>query len=112
MQGALPWPCSNLDMSYRPLPDSLTIKESELHGLGVFAIQPIPKDTCLGQSHLRFNTEIYRTPLGGFINHSDNPNCIKEASSIKPNGTEYVLKTCKDISVGEEITVFYTFYKI
>ena len=112
MQGALPWPCSNLNMSYRPLPECLTIKESEVHGLGIFAIEPIPKDTCLGQSHLRFNKEIYRTPLGGFINHSDSPNCIKETSSIKPNGIEYVLKANKDIGVGEELTVFYTFYKI
>ena len=99
-------------MSYRPLPECLTIRESEVHGLGIFAIQPIPKDTYLGQSHLRFNKEIYRTPIGGFINHSDNPNCIKEKSLIKPNGIEYVLKTCKDIDINEELTVFYTFYKL
>ena len=61
-------------MSYRPLPESLTIKKSELHGLGVFAIQPIPKDTCIGQSHLVLAKQIYRTPIGGFINHSDDQN--------------------------------------
>ena len=107
-------------MSYRPLPESLTIKKSELHGLGVFAIQPIPKDTCIGQSHLVLAKQIYRTPIGGFINHSDDPNCIKEKSAIFPysscpvceDSTQYVLKACEDIDIGDELTVDYTFYKI
>ena len=28
-------------MSYKPLPDNLTIKESPIHGLGVFAVENI-----------------------------------------------------------------------
>ena len=65
--------------------------------------------------------ELYRTPLGGFINHSDNPNCIK-TSSLKTTklpdekkGPKYVvwnLVTIEDIEPGEELTVCYTFYKI
>ena len=29
---------------YRPLPNSVTIKDSDLHGLGLFAIEDIPKN--------------------------------------------------------------------
>ena len=29
-------------MMYRPLPDSLTVKNSEIHGLGLFATKDIP----------------------------------------------------------------------
>ena len=45
--------------------------------------------------------------LGGFINHSDEPNCIK----IK-EGDRYSLFTLRDIKAEEEITLKYTFYKI
>jgi SET domain-containing protein len=48
-----------------------------------------------------------RTPLGGFYNHSNNPNCEKYLV-----GFCYFLKTVKDIKNGEEITVKYTLYNI
>ena len=34
-------------MLYRPLPDCLTIKESSIEGLGMFATKDIKKDTTL-----------------------------------------------------------------
>jgi len=72
---------------YKALHSDVTIKESSIHGLGVFAIRSIPKDTVLGISHVkdkdstgRYFQGYIRTPMGGFINHSSQPNCIK----VKP----------------------------
>lgn len=94
--------------TYRPLPESLTIKASPIEGLGLFATQDIPKGTNLGKSHIKVYNEMVRTPLGGFYNHSDTPNAVK-----KPVGnTKWNLVTKRDIKVGEEITVKYNFYKI
>jgi len=96
---------------YRPLPDCLTIKNSEVDGLGVFAKEDIPADTFLGVSHIKIRSDWNRTPLGGFYNHSDNANCKKY---LKKNmfSQMYHLWTTKDIKEGEEITVEYTLYKI
>ena len=56
---------------YKPLPESLTIKQSGINGLGLFADQKIMQSTNLGMSHLELGKLILRTPLGGFINHSN-----------------------------------------
>ena len=93
--------------NYRPLPSNLTIKLSDIEGFGIFAIDDIKKQTNLGLSHLILDEEIIRTPLGGFYNHSDNPNCRK----VEIDGKFY-LHTIRDIKNGEDITVKYTFYKI
>jgi len=102
---------------YRPLPDCLTIKESNIEGLGLFATEDIPAGTDLGTCHYGFNGETIRTPLGGFYNHSDNPNCERvPMSEIYPFGTENACITCyqlialEDIKAGKEITVKYTLY--
>ena len=104
---------------YKPLPDCLTIRKSDIEGLGLFATKDISKNTVLGLTHIfRPNKEIIRTPLGGFYNHSDNPNCetyknIRVGIDLvyEQNGSMY-LKTMKNIKSGEEITVKYTLYKI
>tara|TARA_E500000318_G_scaffold111448_1_gene130067 strand:- start:151 stop:453 length:303 start_codon:yes stop_codon:yes gene_type:complete len=97
---------------YRPLPSNLTVQKSKIDGLGLFAVDIIVKDTNLGISHVEYSNEIFeqgyiRTPLGAFINHSDNPNCI-----IKDTGSMKYLKTIKDIDPNEELTTKYTLYKI
>ena len=63
--------------------------------------------TDLGIGWLNYGRELYRTPLGGFINHSDKPNVQK----IEVDGKFYV-QTLKDIKKGEEITLKYTLYKV
>ena len=93
---------------YRPLPSELTIGKSSIEGLGLIAICDIKKNTELGISHIkdnRFEHNYIRTPLGGFFNHSEEPNCEAyiEGDFIK-------LKTIKDISSGEELTVKYWLY--
>ena len=62
---------------YRPLPKELTIKNSVIEGLGLFATANIKTNTFIGVTHIRdeqFENKYIRTPLGGFINHSDTPN--------------------------------------
>ena len=100
---------------YKPLPESLTIKASGIHDLGLFADQDIKQATNLGVTHIKIDDIIIRTPLGGFINHSNTPNCVKV--ELHPNGTEpfrkkWNLVTTRDIKKGEEITLRYTFYNI
>ena len=51
---------------------------------------------------------ITRTPLGGFGNHSDTPNCFK----IKFGQTKTWIGALRDIEPDEEITWKYTLYEI
>ena len=100
---------------YKPLPESLTIKSSGIHDLGLFADQDIKQGTNLGMSHLKIGDTIFRTPLGGFINHSHTPNCAKAELLMKNDSFDYKkwnLIALKNIKKGEELTLQYTFYKV
>ena len=96
---------------YQALHHSLTIKESKIHGLGLFATKKIPQGTNLGISHFReesgeFENNYIRTPLGGFINHAEIANCKK----FGHHGRIMSIITLCDIEEGEELTVYYTLY--
>ena len=110
---------------YQALHNSLTINKSDIRELGIFATQDIPSNSDLGISHIRnsvghFENNYIRTPLGGFINHSAKPNCIKYqpfvvAAPPIESGYEppfYSIRTLRFIEKGEELTIFYTLYKI
>ena len=105
---------------YKPLPESVTIKKSGIHDLGLFADQDIKKATNLGMTHFKIGDRIFRTPLGGFINHSNTPNCIKAELRMTDEdlqGHQYYYKRWnlvadQDIKKGEEITLRYTFYNV
>ena len=113
---------------YKPLPDSLIIRSSGIEGQGLFAKENIPEQTDLGMTHLELRKLIIRTPLGGFLNHSDAPNCIKKSflltrqqwnhlndlpdEKYDHNFKKWNLITIKNIKEGEELTLKYTFYKI
>jgi len=71
----------------------------------------LKQGTNLGTSHIKIKDELIRTPLGGFVNHSDDPNCIKTKLHTD-NYIKYNLVTIKDITGGEELTVKYTFYNM
>lgn len=92
---------------YNPLPFDLTIKESRVHGLGLFAVRDIPANTNLGISHYFLEGKIVRTPLGGFYNHSDNPNCYSKNVYPKGKVARVCLMVMRDIKAGEEIAAFY-----
>jgi hypothetical protein len=97
---------------YRPLPPSVTISNSDIHGLGLFAATIIPGDVEIGISHIRdsrFEHGWIRTPLGAFYNHSEDPNCKKTVSFC---GRFLYLIALREISAGEEITVKYTLYEL
>ncbi len=105
---------------YKPLPNFLTIKTSKVNGLGLFTNEAIPKATNLGMTHIKIGEKIIRTPLGGFINHANDSNCIKvelHMTNMDNIQRQYDYKkwnliTIKDIKQGEELTLTYTFYKI
>ena len=104
---------------YKPLPSNLRLGFSDIHDIGLFAKEDIPMGTNFGMSHLQFGKNIIRTPIGGFINHSDEPNCEKvkltftvEEDQPAYNFNRWNLVTIKDIKEGEELTLKYTFYKV
>tara|TARA_Y100000590_G_C15636252_1_gene983103 strand:+ start:837 stop:1277 length:441 start_codon:yes stop_codon:yes gene_type:complete len=72
---------------YRPLPQELTIKNSPIEGLGLFATKDITKHSFIGVTHIRdeqFENKYIRTPLGGFYNHSNDPNVMRMVSDTLP----------------------------
>jgi len=94
--------------NYRPLIDGLTVKPSKIEGLGLFTLVDIERGVKLGQTHVidYMTGEIIRTPLGGFINHSETPNC-----KLSKDGRFSYLYTIKDIKGMEELTVKYEMYQ-
>jgi len=102
--------------SYRPLPEGLTIKESSIDGLGLFATKDWDAGEEIGISHVLCKSldhdieEWIRTPLGGFINHSNNPNCFMVYERV--NGAKFYWRRrayiVKSVKAGEEVTVYYT----
>ena len=72
---------------YKPLPKQLTIKNSPIEGLGLFATQDIKKGSFIGITHIRdeqFENKYIRTPIGGFYNHSNEPTVIRMVSDVLP----------------------------
>ncbi len=94
-------------MSYQALPDGLFIQNSSVAGQGVFTKVKLMSGMELGMSHLLIDDEIYRSPIGGFINHSEKPNCEKYLI-----GNKYYIRTISDIEPLEELFLKYTFYKV
>ena len=97
---------------YRPLPDGLTIKASNVQGLGLFATQPFEPDTVLGIVHIankNFPHGYIRTALGAFYNHSDEPNC-KTLKGFWHQIPVVYLVTTKNIMENDELTAKYSLY--
>ena len=97
--------------TYKPLQYGLTIKKSKVHGLGLFATADIEAGWDFGETHVfvvsKNRREWVRTPLGGFINHSEKPNVKKHL-----RGNKYIITTIRDIEPMEELFLKYTFYKV
>jgi len=95
---------------YKPLPRYVTVSKSEIHGLGIFLTTSIPAYYILGLTHIvdnRFEDNLIRTPLGGFLNHSEDPNCI-----LLREEEFYWLQTLSDITQDIELTVNYNKYNV
>jgi hypothetical protein len=102
---------------YRPLPDIVYLKPSSIEGLGLHAKVYIPEGYTIGVTHIALlpQTPMYgaipdgvvRTPLGGFINHSENPNTILTQKDLV-----YYLKTTIFVKPDTELTLDYNLKKI
>lgn len=103
---------------YRPLPEGFYIADSGIEGQGLFTSKPLKKNQLVGivRYVIRMHAfvEVFRTPLGGFGNHSEEPNCVtmEETPML---GVEDVLSyvllyTLRPVEAGEEITWTYTLY--
>ena len=101
------WP----QMNYKPLPNYLTIKVSSIEGLGLFSTSKILKGTYIGITHIyddNFKDNYIRTPLGGFINHSEEPNC-----ELRESEEAYLkLYATLNINAGQELTLKYKMYSV
>ncbi|MEK9566106.1 MAG: SET domain-containing protein [Flavobacteriaceae bacterium] len=106
------------DSNWRPLPNFLTIKESTIEGLGLFATEDIKGGTDLGITHVydpRFHDNYLRLPLGAFVNHHEIPNCkavINEEDETLGKVKHIRIVTLKDIPKGKELTVKYVINKL
>ena len=115
-----------LKENYKPLPHGLVIADSQINGQGLFATRKLVAETNLGISHVEVGKLILRTPMGGFINHSNKPNCVKVKSLLTRqewnhrtnlpddkydhNFTKWNLMVIEDIEEGEELTLKYKMY--
>ena len=102
----------NLDKlkTYQPLPSGLTVADSGISGQGLFTTRRLVMGTSLGISHYRIDGEYIRTPLGGFINHSDTPNCKRVQVRIRPGFDRWNVTVVEDIEEGDELTLKYKLY--
>ena len=103
---------------WRPLPDQITIKESKIEGLGIFATEDLPPNTDLGISHVydqRFPDNYIRLPLGAFINHHEMPNCraiVSESHETLGEIKHIRIIKVKTILSGEDLTLNYIINKL
>jgi hypothetical protein len=81
----------------------LTIRESNISGKGVFAVEDIEKDKSLGIAFTKVSdtgdedVDYTRTELGAFVNHSTDDNLIL----IKDNDTFIYVTKCKILKDSE-----------
>ena len=104
--------------NWHPLKSCLTIAKSKIEGLGVFFFFFIPEKTDIVMSHfftISFPDTYIRTPLGGFINHHEIPNCSAEFRDTDPTigKIKHIrIITQKRLAAGEELTVKYVINKL
>ena len=95
---------------YNPLPSGIVVADSQISGQGLFTTRRLVMGTTLGISHYRIDGEYIRTPLGGFINHADEPNCQRSQIRVKPGFDKWSIMTLDDIEEGCELTLKYKLY--
>ena len=94
---------------YNPLPKEVYIKESKIHGHGIYALENLTENMELGATHIKVPMVqgFIRTPMGGFVNHSDNPNCYLEITRDWDDYLVYSLFTKQDIKKDVELVLEY-----
>ena len=103
---------------WKPLPDFLTISESQIDGLWLFTLKDLDKGVDLGISHIyngKFQDGYIRLSLGAFINHHEMPNCkavVSEIDSELGSLKHIRIITINKIKKGEELTIKYIINKL
>ena len=94
---------------YDPLPEYLELRKSDIHGHGIFATKQLRKNFDLGSSHIKIPMVFgyIRTPLGGFVNHAENNNCVLCLEEEWDDYLIFNIYTIKKILKGEEIVLNY-----
>lgn len=84
---------------YVHVPSNIYYKDkSSIQGVGLFAHNVIRKNSIVGNACIKDK----RTPLGRFVNHSNNPNI-----AFKKNKKNVIGFALKDIKKNEELLVDY-----
>tara|TARA_R110002110_G_scaffold16569_34_gene71729 strand:- start:35 stop:817 length:783 start_codon:yes stop_codon:yes gene_type:complete len=90
-------------MSYQPFPEGVTLGASLVHGVAVCAETTFEKGHEFGITHVKhadFEDGYVRTPLGGLLQHADDPTCELYADG------EYVRLRCiRRIGSCMELTI-------
>lgn len=95
---------------FRPMKPYLTVKSSDIEGLGLFAVEDIPVGEVIGITHVwdeRFKDGYIRTATWAFINHSETPNL-----KLVSDGDMRYGKTLRHIKKDEELSTKYTLYSL
>lgn len=94
---------------YRPLPSSVTIKESEIDKLGLFAVEDIERDYDFGTTHIKVPPILtyIRTPVGGFLNHSKESNVRLIQLNQWDDYKIFNMVSTRKINKGQEILLDY-----
>ena len=88
--------------------DDMVIMRAD--GTPTYMLAVVVDDHDMGITHVydsNFLHEYVRTPLGGFVNHNDEPNC----RTVDIQGYKY-LTALKNIEPGEELTLKYSMYNL
>lgn len=86
----------------------IEIKPSEIHGLGVFAKRALPNSFIIGETHVLVDSDLIRTPIGGFINCSNTPNAELFQYPKLKRSNYYGVKLITNVEEGGEITINYS----
>lgn len=106
---------SGIKHQYKPLPPKVRLGKSDIDGHGIIADEYLPANTYIGITHIEgadpkhFHNGLYRTPLGGYLNHSPNPNCILLPDAI--GKLYWFLYTSEAVQIGDELCVDYALYR-
>ena len=94
---------------YNPLPKEVYLQKSNIDGHGIFASQNLDGNFEIGATHIKVPMVqgFIRTPLGGFVNHSDNPNCVLQITRDWDDYTVYSLFTIQPIKKNVELVLTY-----
>jgi hypothetical protein len=66
----------------------------------------IPRNTCLGITHVKREYEVIKTAVGEFLTDNSNPNCM-----LLTGEKDNTLWTVKSVFIGDTITIQFSLYR-